>query len=75
MSYIFHNLSDDKLEELSSAVHNERKRRFLLTVDKYPMLPAVADCNSADAIKAYRQTYGLALAHAYTLFNHYHRNN
>lgn len=75
MSYVFHNLSDEKLDELTSALYEERKRRFLLTVDKYPklLLSQYEAASAVDGVKAYRAAYNLSLSHAHSLFNHYHR--
>lgn len=76
MSYVFHNLSDERLDELSSALHEERKRRFLLTADKYPKLAlslAGGGNYAVEGVKAYRAAYNLSLTHAHTLFHHYHR--
>lgn len=76
MGYVFHNLSDDKLEELSSAVHEERKRRFLLTAPQYPKLSLSLSGKGnyvVEGIEAYRAAYGIGISHAHTLFHHYHR--
>lgn len=70
--YVFHNLSDGKLRELLSAVHQEQKRRFLLTVEKYPKLYDLPD-NTVEGVKAYRARYVLSIGDALMLFNHYHR--
>lgn len=70
--YVFHNLSDEQLRKLSSAVHQEQKQRFLRTVEKYPKLYDLPD-SIVEGVKVYRARYNLSLSDALMLFNHYHR--
>ena len=77
MSYVFSNLSDEKLTELQDAIYEEKRNRFKLHVNKYPKLSLALAGNgnyTVEGIKAYREAYGLSLFESKELFYHYHRN-
>lgn len=72
--YVLTNLSDEKLNELGLAVYDERRRRISLVADtKYPKLSLPEGSTSVDAVKLYRETYGVGLSEAHHLFTYHHR--
>lgn len=70
MAYVLCNLTDEQLNELSTAVLQERKDRIINNIDKYPV-PALVCPSTVDMIKAYREEVGCGLFEAHTIINYY----
>lgn len=72
MPFVLTNITDSDLELLSSAVYDERMRRVIANVSKYPVPVVFFDTLTiVEAVKQYRAVTGLSLAESKWIVEYY----